>query len=76
MFDAVWIPSGRFREFRFNDHLVWGAIFTLGMVLVPLPSPVAVIAVGDPSTNELKNPLATLSALADALGSAYERLPH
>jgi hypothetical protein len=38
--------------------------------------PIAVIAVGDASTNELKNPLATLSALTDALGSAYERLPH
>lgn len=38
--------------------------------------PVAVIAVGDASTHELKNPLATLAALADALGSAYERLPH
>jgi hypothetical protein len=30
---------GRFRDFRFNDHLVWGAIFTLGLVLIPLPSP-------------------------------------
>lgn len=38
-------PPGIFREFRFNDHLVWGAIFTLGMVLVPLPSPIAVFAV-------------------------------
>jgi len=38
--------------------------------------PVAVIAVGDTSTHELKNPLVKLSALADALGSAYERLPH
>lgn len=38
-------PPGRFTEFRFNDHLVWGAIFTLGMVLVPLPSLVGVFAV-------------------------------
>lgn len=38
-------PPGRFTDFRFNDHLVWGAIFTLGMVLVPLPSPVAVFPV-------------------------------
>ena len=29
----------RFREFRFNDHLVWGAIFTLGLVLLPLGEP-------------------------------------
>lgn len=32
-------PPGRFRDFRFNDHLVWGAIFTLGLLLVPLPPP-------------------------------------
>jgi hypothetical protein len=37
-------PPGRFRDFRFNDHLVWGAIFTLGMVLVPLPSLLTVLA--------------------------------
>ena len=30
-------PPPPFREFRFNDHLVWGAIFTLGILLVPLP---------------------------------------
>jgi hypothetical protein len=29
-------PVGRFREFRFNDHLVWGAIFNLTLVFVPL----------------------------------------
>ena len=28
---------GRFKDFRFNDHLVWGAIFTLGSLLLPLP---------------------------------------
>ncbi|MBA3455154.1 MAG: hypothetical protein H0T42_18840 [Deltaproteobacteria bacterium] len=38
--------------------------------------PVAVFAVGDTSTHELKNPMVKLAALADALGSAYERLPH
>jgi hypothetical protein len=38
-------PPGRFRDFRFNDHLVWGAIFTLGLMLVPLPEPAPVIAV-------------------------------
>jgi len=26
-----------FREFRFNDHLIWGAIFSLGLLLAPLP---------------------------------------
>lgn len=30
-------PPARFRDFRFNDQLVWGAIFTLGLMLVPLP---------------------------------------
>ena len=39
------LPPGRFRDFRFNDHLVWGAIFTLGLMLVPLPEPAPVIAV-------------------------------
>ncbi len=27
---------GPLSAFRFNDHLIWGAIFTLGLVLVPL----------------------------------------
>ncbi|HEV8357282.1 MAG TPA: DUF2232 domain-containing protein [Gemmatimonadales bacterium] len=26
-----------FRDFRFNDHLIWGAIFSLGFLLAPLP---------------------------------------
>ena len=26
-----------FRAFRFNDHLIWGAIFTLILMLLPLP---------------------------------------
>jgi len=34
-------PIGRravpFRAFRFNDHLIWGAIFTLILMLLPLP---------------------------------------
>lgn len=38
------LPAARFREFRFNDHLVWGAIFTLGLLLVPLPGPVPALA--------------------------------
>ena len=28
-----------FRNFRFNDHLIWGAILNLALVLVPLPAP-------------------------------------
>ena len=32
---------GRFREFSFNDHLIWGAILTLGLVLLRLPAPFA-----------------------------------
>ncbi len=28
----------RFREFRFNDHLIWGAIFSLALLLAPLPA--------------------------------------
>jgi hypothetical protein len=35
---------GPFREFRFNDHLVWGAIFTLGSLLLPLPALARIIA--------------------------------
>lgn len=30
-------PPAPFRQFRFNDHLVWGAILTLGLMLLPLP---------------------------------------
>ena len=29
--------SGRFKDFRFSDHLIWGAIFTLASLLMPLP---------------------------------------
>ena len=28
---------GKFKDFRFNDHLIWGAIITLGSMLLPLP---------------------------------------
>ncbi|HKP30320.1 MAG TPA: DUF2232 domain-containing protein [Gemmatimonadales bacterium] len=28
-----------FRHFRFNDHLIWGAILNLALVLLPLPAP-------------------------------------
>jgi hypothetical protein len=30
---------GRFRDFRFNDHLIWGAILTMALVLLPLRAP-------------------------------------
>ncbi len=29
-------PPGPFSAFRFNDHLIWGAILTLGLALAPL----------------------------------------
>jgi hypothetical protein len=32
---------GAFRNFTFNDHLIWGAILTLGLALLPLPAPFA-----------------------------------
>ncbi|HEV8150302.1 MAG TPA: DUF2232 domain-containing protein [Gemmatimonadales bacterium] len=42
-------PLGRapapFRRFRFNDHLIWGAIFTLALLLAPLPAPWKAVAV-------------------------------
>lgn len=37
-------PPDRFRAFRFNDHLIWGAILTLGLALVPLGEPTGRIA--------------------------------
>jgi predicted membrane protein DUF2232 len=37
-------PPARFREFRFNDHFIWGAIFTLALLIAPVPAEVAVIA--------------------------------
>ena len=43
--DPLGIPPARFRDFRFNDHLVWGAIFTLGSLLAPLPVPGPSIAI-------------------------------
>jgi len=30
---------GRFRDFKFNDHLVWGAIFTLAAAVLTPPEP-------------------------------------
>jgi len=35
----VGAPPRPLREFRFNDHLIWGAIFTLGAMLLPLEEP-------------------------------------
>ncbi len=37
-------PPGRFKDFRFNDHLVWGAIFTIGPLLLPLPPMARIVA--------------------------------
>ena len=34
---------GSFPEFRFNDHVIWGAILTLALALLPLPSPVSTL---------------------------------
>jgi hypothetical protein len=54
----------------------------LGEASQPAAAPVlvggrveAVLAVGDPMSVELTHPLGKLAALADAIGSAYERLP-
>ena len=34
-----------FRAFRFNDQLIWGAIFTLALIVVPVPGiPAALVA--------------------------------
>lgn len=33
-----------FRTFRFSDHFVWGAIFTLALLVAPLPPEVTVLA--------------------------------
>ncbi|MBS1241862.1 MAG: conserved hypothetical rane protein, partial [Gemmatimonadetes bacterium] len=30
---------GRFGDFRFNDHLIWGGLATFGVFMLPLPSP-------------------------------------
>jgi predicted membrane protein DUF2232 len=38
------LPPARFREFRFNDQLVWGAIFGLGLLLAPLPREAGIAA--------------------------------
>lgn len=35
---------GRFREFRFNDHVIWGGILTLAAWLVPGPEALRLLA--------------------------------
>lgn len=35
---------GRFRDFRFNDHWVWGAILTLAAWLAPGPAAIGLVA--------------------------------
>ena len=37
-------PPGPFRGFRFNDQLIWGAIFTLALLVIPLPPEAGVVA--------------------------------
>jgi len=58
-------PAGRpptpFPRFRFNDHLVWGAIFTLGLSLLP---------VGDPWQRIAENGLVIWAGLYAARGLA------
>lgn len=64
-------PPSAFRDFRFNDHLVWGAIFTLGLSLLPW---------GDPWRRIAQNGLVVWSGLYGArglavTGSALRRWP-
>ncbi|MDZ4675447.1 MAG: DUF2232 domain-containing protein [Gemmatimonadota bacterium] len=35
---------GRFRAFRFNDHVIWGGILTLAAWLIPAPEAVQLVA--------------------------------
>ncbi len=37
-------PPAPFRRFRFNDQLVWGAIFTLAALVLPLPAEAKAVA--------------------------------
>jgi hypothetical protein len=37
-------PPAPFRRFRFNDQLVWGAIFTLATLVLPLPAEAKAVA--------------------------------
>jgi hypothetical protein len=37
--DPAATAPGPFTEFRFNDHLIWGALGSLALVLLPLPAP-------------------------------------
>lgn len=36
---GVGAPPARFATFRFNDQLIWGAVLTSGLALLPLPGP-------------------------------------
>lgn len=38
------VAPGPFRGFRFNDQLIWGAIFTLALLVISLPPEAAVVA--------------------------------
>jgi len=54
-------PPAPFGALRFNDHLIWGAIFTLGLSLLPL---------GDPWQRIAQNGLVIWSGLYAARGLA------
>jgi hypothetical protein len=54
-------PSGPFRDFRFNDHLVWGAIVTLALAVIP---------VGATFTRAAQNGLVVWAGLYAARGLA------
>ena len=54
-------PPGPFRDFRFNDHLVWGAIVTLALAVLP---------VGDSFTRAAQNGLVVWGGLYAARGLA------
>lgn len=40
----VGLALGPFRGFRFNDHVIWGAIFTLALALAPVGSGIKLLA--------------------------------
>lgn len=40
----VGVGPGRFREFRFNDQVIWGAILTLALWVAPMPDAARLVA--------------------------------
>jgi uncharacterized protein YybS (DUF2232 family) len=37
------VPASPLRQFRFSDHLVWGAVVGLALAVLPLPPPAAAV---------------------------------